>query len=50
MNEQGWRIVEMFYEDGMKEAEIADAELIPVEQVHAVLYAYESGDIHEEEP
>lgn len=48
MNEQEWRVIELYLEDGLKEVEIAELEGISIDEVHAILHAYETGDIHEE--
>lgn len=48
MKEQEWRVVELFYDDGLKESEIAELEGINVGQVHMILYLYESGELREE--
>jgi DNA-binding transcriptional regulator LsrR (DeoR family) len=41
-------ILDMYFEDGMKEAEIAESIGVSVSEVHEVLAAFESGrlDIH----
>jgi DNA-binding transcriptional regulator LsrR (DeoR family) len=44
MNETDLQIIEMFYEDGMKESEIAESMGISELAVHEVLAAYEEGD------
>jgi len=45
MNETDLQIIEMYYEDGMKEAEIAESLGISELAVHEVLAAFEESDI-----
>jgi DNA-binding transcriptional regulator LsrR (DeoR family) len=44
VNETDLKIIEMHYEDGMKESEIAASLGLPTAIVHEVLFAYEEGD------
>ena len=44
MNDTDLKIIEMHYEDGMKESEIAESLGLPTAIVHEVLFAYEEGD------
>ena len=44
MNETDLKIIELHYEDGMKESEIAASLGLPTAVVHEVLFAYEEGD------
>lgn len=44
MNDTDLQIVEMYYEDGMKEAEIAESLGISELAVHEVLAAFEESD------
>jgi len=45
MNETDLKIIEMHYEDGMKESEIAASLGLSTAIVHEVLFEYEQGDI-----
>ncbi len=45
MNETDLQIIEMYYEDGMKEAEIAESLNLSELMVHEVLAAFEESDI-----
>ena len=44
VNETDLKIIELHYEDGMKESEIAESLGLSVAIVHEVLFAYEEGD------
>ena len=44
MNETDLKIIEMHYEDGFKESEIAERLNLPVDAVREVLFAYEESD------
>jgi len=44
VNETDLKIIELHYEDGMKESEIAASLGLPTAVVHEVLFAYEEGD------
>jgi len=45
MNETDLKIIEMHYEDGFKESEIAERLNLPVDAVREVLFEFERGDI-----
>ena len=44
MNDTDLRILEMYYQDGMKETEIAESRGLSLLTIHEVLAAWENGE------